>query len=55
MGRVGENLAVALRAEAAAAAATDAIRRGERPLDTAPKKKLDLAAVDDLLQGLQRG
>lgn len=54
MARVGEDLAVTLRAEAAAATTTDAIRRGERPLETATKKKLDLAAVDSLLQGLQR-
>jgi hypothetical protein len=51
---VGDNLSVTLRAEAAAAATTDAIRRAERPADTSPQKKLDLAAVDDILQGLQR-
>lgn len=51
--RIAANLGVALQAEAVAAATTEAYRRGNGP-EAAPKKKLDLAAVDELLSGLRK-
>lgn len=51
---VAANLGVTLQAEAVAAATTEAIRLGGRP-ELPKKKKLDLAAVDELLTGLQKG
>jgi general secretion pathway protein A len=51
---VAANLGVTLQAEAVAAATTEAIRLGGRP-EPPKKKKLDLAAVDELLTGLQKG
>jgi hypothetical protein len=51
---VAANLGVTLHAEAVAAATTEAIRQGGRP-ELPKKKKLDLAAVDELLTGLQKG
>jgi general secretion pathway protein A len=51
--RIAANLGVALQAEAVAAATTEAYRRGTGPV-APPKKKLDLAAVDELLSGLRK-
>ncbi len=56
MAKVGENLGVTLQAESVAAATTEAIRQGIRVPATPgqPKRRLDLAAVDELLSGLQK-
>jgi general secretion pathway protein A len=51
--RIAANLGVALQAEAVAAATTEAYRRGNGP-EAPQKKKLDLAAVDELLSGLRK-
>jgi len=51
--QVAANLGVTLQAEAVAAATTEAIRQGGRA-ELPKKKKLDLAAVDELLTGLQK-
>ena len=53
MRAVVENLGVTLGAADVAAAATEAIKLG-RPAEAPRKKKLDFAAVDELLQGLQK-
>lgn len=53
MRAVGENLGIALRAADEAAATTEAIKAG-RPVEAPRKKKLDFAAVDELLAGLQK-
>ncbi len=54
MNKVGINLSVTLQAESVAAATTEAIRTGVRPNEP-KKRKLDLAAVDELLVGLEKG
>jgi type II secretory pathway predicted ATPase ExeA len=60
MRRVSENLGVTLQAEAVAAATSESIRQGRPPATTPgttpglPKRRLDLAAVDELLSGLQK-
>jgi type II secretory pathway predicted ATPase ExeA len=56
MQQVADNLAVTLQAGTVAAAATEAIQRGVQRGERveAPKKRLDLATVDELLEGLQR-
>ena len=54
MQKVADNLGVTLMAADEAAATTAAIAQG-RTVEAAPKKKkLDLAAVDELLAGLQK-
>ncbi len=54
MQKVADNLGVTLQAADEAAATTAAIKQGRVVDNTPKKKKLDLAAVDELLAGLQK-